>query len=104
MADKLCQSKINILNEEGQKFFDQIDKLLGTCKVSNDDKIKLNIIVHEGKNWLLSFQKQNHAIMNTWKFQEEIDIQLYSLFDELNIIKNRLYSISDKYKVHAGEV
>jgi sulfite reductase alpha subunit-like flavoprotein len=104
MVGKIRHSSINILKEEGKDFFDLIDKLLSTYKVSNDDKVKLNIMVHEGKDWLLSFQKQNHILMNTWKFQEEIDIQLYSLFNELNIIKNRLYSISDKYKVHAEEV
>lgn len=102
MVGKRCQSRINILKKEGHDFFDLIYELLFTCTVSNEDKIKLNIIEHEGKNWELSFQKQNHSIMNTWKFQEEIDIQLYNLFDELNVIKNRLYEISDKYMINAG--
>jgi sulfite reductase alpha subunit-like flavoprotein len=102
MASNICQPKINILKEEGQNFFDQIYRLLNTCKVTNEDKVKLNVISYEGKDWLLSVQKQNHTIMNTCKFQEEIDIQLYSLFNELSAIKNRLYEISDKYMVQAG--
>lgn len=102
MFNKACQSRINILKEEGQDFFDLIYKLLSTCKVSNEDKVKLNMIEHDGKDWMLSFQKQNRTLTNTWKFQEEIDIQLYNLFGELNLIKKRLYSISDKYMVNAG--
>lgn len=101
MVGKICQSNINVLTKESHEFFNLIYKLLFTFKVSNEDKIKLNLIEHEGKRWQLSFQKQNQTIMNTWKFQEEIDIQLYSLYGELNVIKNRLYEIRDKYNIYA---
>lgn len=99
MAGRTCESRINILRDECQEFFDLIYKVLSTNKVTNEDKMKLNLIEHEGKDWLLSFQKQNQILMNSRKFQEEIDIQLYSLFDELNVIKTRLYAISNKYRL-----